>query len=227
MPVSATHVVASRSRPFARAWFRLGLAAIVLGSFAFATSTAAAQSTAVTSRLIVFTGGNFAGNVNVNYSGALDLEFDAGLGSTPIGGVRYEKAFLGYLAFGGEIVSSFWRPDGGNRRNAMLDFAMTPRFRYRFVLSERFMVEPYIVVPFGFSLAIWNSSVDTMGLDRVNPGLVVGALAGTTFLTRSHVGAMVEFGWIHHVAYDNGSDGSRWTMLMNQIALRAGVVYAF
>jgi len=213
-----------------RPWCVLVLAFAATVGFGVTPSSVSAQSTAVTSRLVVFTGGNFAGNVNVNYAGGLGTGgVEGDLGTAPIGGVRYEKAFLGYLAFGGEVVSTFWRGEGGNRRNALLDFAMTPRFRYRFVLSERFMVEPYIVVPFGFSLAIWNSSVDLggIGLDRVNPGLVVGALAGTTFLTRSHVGAMVEFGWIHHVAYDNDSDGGRWTMLMNQIALRAGVVYAF
>jgi len=193
-------------------------------------SAVSAQETTVTSRLAVFVGGGFGGEVEIVYDGG----FLAGTGSadldaTPVAGVRFEKAFLHYLAFGGELVSSFWRPSDENRRNPMLDLAITPRVRYPIVLNSRFMVEPYVVIPFGPSLAIWNDSFDPMGsgLDRANLGLVVGALAGATFLTRSHVGGMLEFGWIHHVAYDRDRDGGRYTMTLNQAVLRAGVVYAF
>lgn len=218
------------STPIAPCFSRtiVGLAVLACSSFVLPVR-ASAQETTVTSRVAVFTGAGFGGEADVAFvSGPVSIEGSADLDATPIGGVRYEVAFLRYLAFGGELVASFWRGDGDARRNPMLDLAMTPRFRYPIVLNPRFMIEPYLVVPFGFSLAIWNDSVATgPELDRANPGLVVGALAGATFLTRSHVGAMLEFGWMHHVAYDKTEGGGRGTLLLNQAVLRAGVVYAF
>lgn len=196
-----------------------------------ARSSAQDDSSAVTSRISVFTGTGFGGTGEVSYDGSyltFSGEFD--LGSAPIAGVRYEKAFLRYLAFGGQFRTSFWRTTGNNNRNPMIDLAMTPRLRYPIVLRSWLMVEPYLVVPVGFSIAIWNAANTppaSTGLDRANPGLSVGALAGVTLLSRSGVGAMLEFGWMHHVAYDRGEADARWTLKLNQATLQAGVVYAF
>jgi hypothetical protein len=211
-----------------RALTRVVAPLLVLGFTLGSAESAHAQRPAVTTRVLVFTGAGFGGEVDIQYDGAVSVPVGtASLAATPLAGVRVETVFLRYLAFGGQLEASFWRGKDDSRRNPMLDLSITPRVRYPILLGTRFLVEPYVVIPIGFSLAMWNSSVDLVGeLDRVNPGLVIGALGGVTLLTRSHVGAMLEFGWMHHVAYDE-VDGGRFTLTMNQATLRAGVVYAF
>lgn len=208
-----------------------GAWAFVLSGLALAaapSSDARAQDP-VTTRVMVFAGGGFGGNAEVTYDGAiLPGTYADDLAATPLAGARVETVFLHYLAFGGQLSTSFWRISDASRRNPMIDLSITPRVRVPFVIDGRFLIEPYVVVPIGFSLAIWNSHYDLGGgVDRVNPGLNVGALAGVTLLTRKQVGAFVEFGWMHHVAYDSDREGARLSLTLNQATLQVGVVYAY
>lgn len=212
------------SRAFAR--YALGL---VIAALASTSASPARADDPVTTRFMVFTGGAFGGDYEISYDGSLfSGTFSNSLAATPLVGVRGEVEFLHYLGFGGQLVTSFWRDSDASRRNPMIDLSITPRVRVPIVIDGRYLLEPYLVIPVGFSLAIWNSSVNlTGGLDRANPGLNLGALAGVTFLTRRHVGAFLEFGWMHHVAYDSDQDGARFSLTTNQATLHAGVVYAY
>lgn len=204
------------------------LALVLFGSNVDAAH--AQPDAAVTRRITVFTGGAFGGDASVTYGGVLGWSVNTNLDPTPIAGVRYEWAFLHYLAFGGQMRTLFWQPDNASRRNPLIDFSITPRVRFPIVFESRYMIEPYIMIPVGLSIGIWNKSVDLgmgSGLDRANPGLNLGAMAGVTFLTRSHVGAVVEFGWMHHVIYDSDVDNVRWLLKLNQATLHAGVTYAW
>lgn len=214
------------ARPFATT-----LLAFSLFTFLAVERVHAQGQSAVTTRLSVFTGAGFGGEATITYDGSLFAwSGSADLEATPLAGARYEKAFLRYLAFGGQLRAGFWRPEGSGNRHPLLDLSMTPRIRYPIVVDGRFMIEPYLVVPIGLSIAIWNAAdapSGSSGLDRANPGLNVGALLGVTFLSRSGVGAMLEFGWLHHVAYDRDEADDRFSLLLNQATLQTGVVYAF
>lgn len=206
------------------------LAAFVL-CLLLAPRAEAQSGSTVTSRVVLFTGAGFGGQAEVTYDGSfVTFSTTSDLASTALVGARYEAVFLRYLAFGGQLRASFWRVADGSDRNPLVDLAATPRLRYPIVLGSSFMVEPYVVVPVGMSIAIWNASntpPSSTGLDRVNPALTVGALAGVTLLSRSGVGGLFEFGWMHHVGYDRDQADARYTLKLNQATMHFGLVYAF
>lgn len=210
------------------------VAAIVLcSSLAWlpAQSAHAQDAAAVTSRFVFFSGGAFGGQASVSYSGSwLSGSLSADLAPSPLMGARFESDFLRYLALGGQLSTSFWRGVRDADRNLMVDFSLTPRLRFPIVVGGRLLLEPYVVVPVGFSVAVWNANVapdSSTGLSRSNPGWNLGALAGVTVLSRSGLGAMLEFGIMHHAAYDRDKSDARYGLTLNQATLHVGVVYAF
>ena len=122
----------------------------------------------------------------------------------------------------------------------MLDFDVTAKARYA-VRIKNVVLEPYALLPFGFTLAVWNdSNLPTMipgllepdpapsrPLGRTLPGWNIGGFAGLTVLTRSGWGGMIELGVMHHAGYPKDSYGDRWSLTLTQFTLQAGPTYAF
>jgi hypothetical protein len=71
--------------------------------------------------------------------------------------------------------------------------------RYPIELSQNLVLEPYVGIPFGLTLAVLND-LDGSG-DTVWPGFNTGVLAGAMMLFDGHFGGFIEIGWRHHQAF--------------------------
>lgn len=208
------------------------IALLLVGTLLLGTSQASAQSDLRDStRAILFTGGGFGGSfhlhteTSVPLAGTITNDSDSDLDPTPLVGLRGDVPILEYLAVGGQFGASFWRLDGGNQRNTLLDFDVVPRGRIPFTVGK-LLLEPYVAVPIGFTLNVWNQDNKvTSNQNRTNAGWNVGVLGGFSILTRSHFGAMVELGWMHHSAYDS-YDNVNLRGSLDQFTMHFGVMYA-
>jgi len=157
-------------------------------------------------------------------------ESSASLDPTVGFGARIEVPVHEYVAIGGIFELLTFEADTAfaDEREAVLDFDVWVKGRYRFEISEGLAIEPYIGVPFGLALAVLDDP-DGDG-DEVWPGFNIGVLAGAMLIVDSRFGALLELGWRHHQVFTEVSSflgDVDVSIETNQFAMHFGGFFAF
>jgi hypothetical protein len=100
-------------------------------------------------------------------------------------------------------------------------------------LAGDLLIEPYVLVPIGFSMAILPDP-DGSG-DEIWPGWNGGVMVGGQLVHRSGFGGYLELGWRHAEVYDRtsvtipilGTVTTDASLVMNELAVNVGLLYAF
>lgn len=156
-------------------------------------------------------------DVNLDPSVGFDLRGELPVLDFLVIGVWFE--FLGVLS-----------DQTGAEREETFGFDAYARGRWVFEVVPDFFIEPYLLVPIGFSMAVLPDG----GGDRIWPGWNTGALAGAQFVHGSGFGGYVELGWRHAETYDHRSTTVLGTtvnadasLVLNELALNVGALFAF
>lgn len=117
-------------------------------------------------------------------------------------GARLEVPVHEYVAIGGIFELLTFEADTvfADEREAVVDFDVWVKGRYRIELSGGLAIEPYLGLPFGLTLAVLDDP-DGEG-DEVWPGFNIGVLAGAMLIIDSRFGALIELGWRHHQVFN-------------------------
>lgn len=168
--------------------------------------------------------------------GEIDLDSDAPAGSVDtdadptVGfGLRAEVPVHEYVAVGGLFELLTFESDVWGERESVFDIDVWVKGRYRFELAPGLILEPYIGVPFGLSLAVLADPND-LASDAVWPGFNIGVLAGAAVLLQERFGAFLELGWRHHQVFAEANTflgDIDFAVKTNQVALHLGFMVAF
>jgi hypothetical protein len=157
------------------------------------------------------------------------LASTSGLDATVGFGLRGEVPLHAYFALGGSFELLFFEASAGwAEREAVFDFAIFPKLRYRIALDRGLAVEPYLGVPFGLTLAVLASPSSSRD-DEVWPGFHTGVMAGA-MLFFDRFGLLFELGWRHHQVFNeaNSPFGSvDLKFVTNQFAMNIGAFLVF
>jgi len=180
-----------------------------------------------------------AANLALGIAGELDAHVAQGSSSTRFQGdldpsvgfdLRGELPVLDFLVIGAwfEFLSVEGESSGSEREES---FAFDGYVRARWVfeaLTDVLFIEPYLLLPLGFSMAILDLDDDG---DDVWPGWNTAVLLGAQFLHASGFGGYLELGWRHAEVYRSESvalvGDVTTSLILNEMALAFGVVYAF
>lgn len=183
-----------------------------------------------------------AANLALGFAGELDSQINDTRGEVdtePSVGfdVRFELPVLDFLVVGASFGFLSVEPEGTSlsdpEREETFSFDGLIRARWVFeaVMNELF-IEPYVLVPVGFSMAILPDD-DGSG-DDVWPGWNLSVVAGAQFIHGSGFGGYVEMGWRHAEVYDHRSAtvlgvtvNTDLSLILNELALNVGAVYVF
>lgn len=177
-----------------------------------------------------------AANLATGFAGELDGETRTALGTfrgdanlDPSVGfdLRVELPVLDFLVIGGQFeFLGILTDTSGAEREETFGFDAYVRLRWAFDVTDSFVIEPYVLLPIGFSMAVLPDGDD----DRVWPGWNTAVLGGAQFIHDSGFGGYLELGWRHAEAYDHrtvaGGDVDA-SLILNELALNIGFVYAF
>jgi hypothetical protein len=114
-----------------------------------------------------------------------------------------------------------------------IDFAAIPTFTFSIGAGPVY-VEPRLGAMLGMSLYLWNAEDSLViyndRIRRTNVGWNVGGLGGVLIRARratgfvSHLGGIVEFGYMHRAAYANGRTSDlHVSVVHDQFLLQAGI----
>jgi hypothetical protein len=165
--------------------------------------------------------GTNRGDVNLDPSFGVGLRAELPVHALLAVGVSYE--LLGVLSDTADA-----------EREELMSFDAFVRARWVLeALSGELFVEPYVLVPIGFSMAILPDT-DRSG-DEIWPGWNSGAVLGSQLVHRSGFGGYVELGWRHAEVYDRtsvtipivGTITTDASLVMNEFAANVGLLYAF
>ena len=144
--------------------------------------------------------------------------------------VRGEVPVADFLVIGGWFELLTLQSDVMNaQREATFGIDGYVRARWVFELGDgSFFLEPYVLLPIGFTGAVVDDD-DGSG-DDLWPGWNTGVFGGAQFLSAMGLGGYLELGWRHGEIYQTfpiaGVD-TDWSIVLNELALNVGVVYAF
>jgi hypothetical protein len=179
-------------------------------------------------RIALVVGGGFGGerSLHVNPDADIDVPtISADLDPSPVFGLRYIHAMSRYMTLASELRVTRYRADGADDRNTLFDFSVMPAGRFVIGIGS-YELEPYLGVPLGLTVNLLDA--DPPGdLGRGSVGFHLGLLGGVAFHMPFGLGVFVEFGWLHHEAFDKDDADTRYRLVLNQAALNAGVSYAF
>lgn len=211
---------------------RIALLSIVSASGLFVAPAAAQELADRNVRL--------AGNLALGLAGEVDTYVESSLGTArgevdlePSVGfdLRVEAPVLDFLVIGGWFeMLTIEQDTSGAEREETVSFDGYVRGRWVFaVADDQFFIEPYVLLPLGFSAALLPDS-DASGDDDTWLGWNTGAFFGSQFLHASGFGGYVEVGWRHAEVYEEhtvlGGD-VKGSLVLNEMALNFGFVYAF
>jgi hypothetical protein len=171
----------------------------------------------------------------LGFGGDADLHSDPG-GKTSdqldvsVGfGARADLPVHDFIAIGGLFEAVSFETDAPSaEREWAFDFDGYVRLRYAIELASDLVLEPYLLLPLGFTAAALDDP-DGSG-DEAWPGWNTGALAGLAILTASHFGGFVELGWRHHEVYTEVSSilgNVDLSLVTNQFAMHLGGLFVF
>lgn len=180
-----------------------------------------------------------AANLALGLAGELDLQANDSrteVDAEPSVGfdLRGELPVLDFLvlgvSFGFLSVEAESSAASDPAREETFAFDGLVRARWVFeVAQDTFFIEPYLLVPVGLTLAALPDD-DGAG-DDVWPGWNLSVLAGAQFLHASGIGGYLELGWRHAEVYQRQRipflGDVDVSLILNELALNAGVVYAF
>lgn len=170
---------------------------------------------------------------SVGFNGSFSPDLDPTFGF----GARVESAVLPFLSLGGLFEAAAFEADFPDpldgERKWIFDFDVLARGRWLFEVVRRDLyLEPYVAVPFGFSLGMLPDIDSTdPDDDEVWPGWNIGVLAGLTLLADMGLGGFIEIGWRHHHMHSSfdlpivGDADIR--LATDQFALNMGLAYVF
>jgi hypothetical protein len=165
--------------------------------------------------------GSNRGDVNLDPSFGFGLRGEVSVHDVVAVGVAYE--LLGVLG-----------DTAGAEREELMSFDAYLRARWVLeALAGDLLIEPYVLVPVGFSMAILPDP-DGSG-DEIWPGWNSGAMVGSQLVHRSGFGGYLELGWRHAEVYDRtsvtipivGTITTDASLVMNEFAANVGLLYAF
>lgn len=167
----------------------------------------------------------------LGFGGDADVSTDpGGSGSEPLDatlgfGVRAELPLHEYFVLGGSFeLLTFDTDDGAySDREEVFDFDALLRVRYPIEISPELWIEPYVMVPFGFSMAVLPRGEG----DHVWPGWNTGVLGGAyVVLGDLPLAFFAEIGWRHHQVYSNADvpfiGNVDLKIVTNQFAMQLG-----
>lgn len=169
--------------------------------------------------------------------GDADLFLDGRKGSAALDptvgfGLRAELPILDFVSIGGLFEALTFEFDSdtlGRDREWAFDFDAFVRLRYVIELPDAgLFLEPYVLLPLGFSFSMLDDPDGEVGDDEAWPGWNTGVLAGLSVLTSSGLGGFVELGWRHREVYTHVEvpfiDDLDLSLVTNQFALNLGFV---
>ena len=168
--------------------------------------------------------------------GEIDLDSDAAGASADsdadptIGfGLRAEVPVHEYVAVGGLFELLTFESDVWDERESVFDIDVWVKGRYRFELAPGVILEPYVGIPFGLTLAVLPDPNEA-DADAVWPGFNIGVLAGAAVLFQERFGGFLELGWRHHQVFEEANTfigDFDLAIKTNQFALNIGFMVAF
>lgn len=179
-------------------------------------------------RLAAYLALGFGGDLDWNADSASD---SASLDATIGFGARGELPIHDYFVVGGLFELLTIEAEGyfDNERESVFDIDVWAKARYPIEISNNLVLEPYVGIPFGLTLAVLND-LDGSG-DSVWPGFNTGVLAGAMMIFDGHFGGFVEIGWRHHQAFHEENvpffGDTSFKGVTNQFALHLGAAYQF
>jgi len=174
-------------------------------------------------------------NLALGFAGELETDTDLGDADTDLDpsigfDLRGELPVLDFLVIGAWFQFLSVEPDANAwDREETFSFDAFVRVRWVFeVIADTLFIEPYAMLPVGFSLAVLPE-LDGGDGDDIYPGWNISVLLGAQLLHSSGVGGYLEIGWRHVEVYGDDVSGILGDVshALNEMALNLGFVYAF
>jgi hypothetical protein len=177
------------------------------------------------------------GNLALGVAGELDSQVNDTRGDTDLDpsvgfDLRGELPVLDFLVVGGFFEFLSVQTDtSGSEREETFSFDGYLRARWVFEVVDRTLwLEPYVLLPIGFSMAVLPDGPDGGTADDIWPGWNTGVFAGAQVIHQSGFGGYLELGWRHAEVYMDqtvlGFD-LHTSLILNEMALNFGALYVF
>lgn len=205
-----------------------GLGALVLVAFFLPTSADAQMEDEQHLRISAHLALGFAGEGDLDvHSDAGSIEGDGDLDPSIGFGLRAEHPIFDFLSVGGMFEAlSFLIDVPEAEREWAFDFDVFVRVRYLFeVVRGEVFLEPYALLPIGFTFAWLDDPGALERGDEAWPGWNTGALAGIAVITSSRFVGFLELGWRHLELYNQDQPAGidlGLAITTNELALNVG-----